>query len=146
MKRSPLKRKSPMKRTRSRPAKSKTKYARRDRDFPRMAWTREQSCAMASWDCSSNDMLIAWEGWKTEVGKCSGPTEAHHAGERAGWRKADDSTVVPMCSKHHRALTDRTGAFAGWPKGALKVWELATVAYYSARYAENRDSDGESPF
>lgn len=146
MKRSPLKRKSPMKRTRSRPGKSKTKYARRERDFPRMTWTREQRCALASWDLSSTEMLASWEGWAVELSPCSGAIEAHHAGVRAGWRKADDSTVVPLCQMHHRSLTDRTGAFSGWPRGALKTWELAAVAHYSARYSKNLDSDGDLLF
>jgi hypothetical protein len=89
-------------------------------------------------------MVRLWLGGGMD--SCAGPTEAHHAGERAGWRKAPDDTVVPLCSGHHRALTDRTGCFSGWPKGALKKWELAAVAYYSARYTEHLFTVGDVAF
>lgn len=142
MKRSPLKRKSPMKRTRSRPGKSKTKYARRERDWAYMAFVRGEPCALSGGAPVACDLWVAGHS----PDGCRGQIEAHHAGVHGVGQKADDNTCVSLCQYHHRCLTDRTKAFSGWPRGAIKTWELAAVAHYSARYSENLDSDGESPF
>lgn len=48
------------------------------------------------------------------LGPCGGPIEAHHAGRKPGIAmKAPDSTAVPICRGHHRAITERRGSFAG---------------------------------
>lgn len=108
----------------------RTKYARRERDTARMLWTKAQPCAVGC--------MLGVEYWRGPVapGRCTGPVEAHHAGMRGVGQKAADDTVIPLCSGHHRALTNRSGAFAGWPSGAVKRWELAMVAVYQQRYAE----------
>lgn len=56
---------------------------------------------------------------------CTGRVKADHAGDRPkGW-KAADSTVIPMCNKHHHERTDMTGTFsvfAGWDAAAMRAW------------------------
>lgn len=132
MKRSPLRRKSSLKRTSMRRKRGSTKYARRERDWARMAFVKTEPCAL------SGGAPVACNLWRGDwpPGACSAVVEAHHAGEHGLSHKAPDDTVVALCSKHHRSLTDRTGAFDGWPRGALKAWELAAVAYYQERYAD----------
>lgn len=118
--------------------RKRSKYARRPRDMPRMLWTKHQPCAVGS--------LIGVELWLSPVppGRCSGPVEAHHAGVRGVGQKATDDTVIPLCAGHHRALTDRAGAFAGWPRGAVKRWEMAMVALYQERYRLEHPAFGEA--
>lgn len=125
MKRSPLKRKSPM---RCKPRS--TRYSRRERDIPRMLWTKTLPCMLRPEPPFRN----LWHG-PAESDGCRGVVEAHHAGEHAGWQKAPDDTVIPMCDYHHDCLGDRQGVFSGWPKFALKAWELAAVEHYQALYA-----------
>lgn len=81
--------------------------------------------------------MITAELWSASMppGRCSGPIEAHHAGVRGLGQKAPDDTVIPLCSGHHRHLTDRSGPFSGWPRGAVKAWELAMVELYQRAYA-----------
>lgn len=130
MKRTPLLRKTPLKRKPMRLGKGRTKYSRRERDFDRMLWTKAQGCAARDWGYGR---VASWRG--PQVGPCSGPIEAHHAGTRAAFRKADDDTVIPLCSGHHRSRTDLRRCFMGWPPGALREWENAMIEHYQARYA-----------
>lgn len=115
------------------PAKRRTKYSRRPRDFDRMGWIRAQSCAVG--------LIQGAELWSGRVphGRCDGPVEAHHAGTRGTGQKAPDDTCIPLCQHHHRCITDRAGPFADWPRGAVKAWELAMVEIYRLRYAEQRE-------
>jgi hypothetical protein len=62
-----------------------TNYAKRPRDFAYMAWITCQTCAV----CESQH--------KPQFSK----SYAHHAGQRAFGRKADDRTCIPLCWKHH---------------------------------------------
>jgi hypothetical protein len=128
---------------RNRP-RQRTKYARRPRDTPRMLWCKTLPCALAR---PGAPCIELWRG-PPDVDACDGPIEAHHAGERGTGQKAPDDTVVPLCKHHHDCLTDRgsrRGVFSGWPRGAVKRWELAMVAVYQHRYAEHvagRDAAG----
>lgn len=151
MKRSPLHRGKPLKRSAMRRRPKSTSYSRRDRDMARMRWCKDQNCCLLvlqhalvrSADPLRMDtpaaVLSLWFG--REVDFCSGHVEAHHAGEHGMGAKADDDTCIPLCSSHHRDLTDRRGVFAGWPPRSLKAWELAAVAHYQARYAEHLAAD-----
>lgn len=128
--------------------KGSTKYARRERDYDRMAWVRSLPCAVLGYQSpdslpSSLGSLMLPPWWHgPQVDPCRRWTEAHHAGEHGYGNKAPDATVIPMCDHHHDSLGERRGIFAGWPHGAVKQWELAMIAYYQRRYAER----GESPF
>lgn len=53
---------------------------------------------------------------------CDGVIEAHHAGDRGLGQKAHYLTMVPMCTKHHRAWHDANGLFKDWKKGHRRTW------------------------
>jgi hypothetical protein len=110
-----------------------TKYSRRPRDMARMAWCKHLPCTLAR---PGAPFAEFWHG-PADVDGCRGPIEAHHAGEHAGWQKAPDDTVLPLCDHHHDCLTDRRGVFAGWPKFSLKRWELAAVESYQRAYQDH---------
>ena len=92
MKRSPLQRRTPLKRSpigaRSRRDRTepRARSAYRDRErFPDyMLWVKTRPCLMRG----------VW-------GSCSGAVEADHAGPRGLSHKAHDSTCIPLCTKHH---------------------------------------------
>lgn len=117
--------------------KHRSKYARRPREFDRMAWIRTQPCVIrtesAQWWATRGSAMM-WRGGDVSGDRCEGTIEAHHAGIRGVGQKALDDTVVPLCSHHHRDLTDRRGLFADWPPGTLKAWELGVVDHYQRRY------------
>lgn len=106
-----------------------TKYARRERDYERMAWCKTLACAVAAGGISSP----LWMGPAPDA--CQRGIEAHHAGERGIGQKAPDNTVIPLCDHHHDALTDRRGIFGGWPHHAVKLWELGQIDHYQRVYA-----------
>jgi hypothetical protein len=62
-----------------------TAYRKRPRDFPFMAWVRSQQCIVCEKQHTIN----------------FGSIYAHHAGQRAFGRKADDRTCIPLCWRHH---------------------------------------------
>lgn len=99
MKRSPLKRKTPL-RSRSK----RTKYARRPRALGYMQWVKTQPCSVRG------------------NGECGGPVEADHAGARGIGQKAPDATCIPLCRKHHRERTDMHGCFADLGAQAMRIW------------------------
>lgn len=147
LKRSPLRRGKPLKRTRMRRKPRSTSYSRRERDMARMGWIKTRSCAVLVTNHAlslarsmfaelvPSAVLTLWTGREIDI--CSGVIEAHHAGEHGLGNKAADDTCIPLCVHHHRSLTDRLGIFAGWPPRSLKAWELAVVAHYQALYAEH---------
>lgn len=66
-----------------------------------------------------------------DLGPCSGPIEAHHAGPKPGLAmKAPDNTCVPLCRRHHGELTNRRGPFAGKTREEMRAiqddWIAAT--------------------
>jgi len=134
----------------SRPARRRTKYSRRPRDLAFMAFVKRQPCCMVqmeSWRRSLHPggmtgvrLLGLWKGPLAFTG-CRGVIEAHHAGARGTGQKAPDNTCIPLCEAHHRGddigITRYRGPFAGWPRGAVKQWELAMVELYQRAYAEH---------
>jgi hypothetical protein len=62
-----------------------TRYNQRPRDFAFMAFIRSQQCCV----CEKLRLVNF------------GRIEAHHAGQRAFGRKADDRTCIPLCWRHH---------------------------------------------
>lgn len=164
MKRSPLKRKTQLKSTPMRRSKKswgagrqrrgpslksqRTKYARRERDYERMGWTRTLSCALLSGPGRAGEPRrpVAFDLWPDSAhpDPCSGPIEAHHAGVHGMSNKAPDATVFPVCRHHHACLTGKPGGrgcFDGWPRGSVKAWELAVVTFYQTLYAARAVED-----
>jgi hypothetical protein len=62
-----------------------TSYKQRPRDFAYMAWIRGLQCCV----CEKLRLINF------------GTIYAHHAGQRAFGRKADDRTSIPLCWRHH---------------------------------------------
>lgn len=59
------------------------------------------------------------------VGSCVDgelPSHAHHAGP-----KSNDSTAVPLCSRHHREWHDANGFFRGATKEARRAWAATAI-------------------
>ena len=122
MRRSPLKRRTRLTRKkpmRTRPALKveRSRYQRRARDLPYMAWIRRQPCA-SRW-----------------MGGCHGRIEADHAGERSVGRKADDITCIPLCHIHHVQRGSFAGPFRSWDRAQMRQWLDASVHHYQRLYA-----------
>ena len=101
-----------------------TAYRRRRRLLVYMAWVKTQPCELAG-----------VEG----AGHCWGGIEADHAGEKPGLgMKADDSTCIPLCSRHHRHRTVRDGFFRGMTREAELDWRMAAVLRTQVRYQAHR--------
>lgn len=111
-----------------------TSYSRRERDTDYMLWIKQRTCSVGQ-----GAEPVAFDLWRGgTIDECQRGIEAHHAGVHGLGNKAADDTCIPLCDHHHDALTDRSGCFAGWPRGAVKQWELAVVTHYQARYASAR--------
>lgn len=119
MKRTPLRRKTPM-RTRINAARKgartrrKSTYKRRDRDIAFMLWVKTMSC-------------VARELGLDTGHPCGGVIEADHAGTRGLGMKCDDRETIPICTEHHRQRTDFSGAFKTWHRDRMRSWLLACI-------------------
>lgn len=121
LRRTELKRKSPMKRTPMRKGSRKTKYAMRERDIDYMLWVKTLPCLLAGVD---------------GAGPCTGVVEADHAGLRGMGQKAPDDTCIPLCSGHHLDRHACTGFFRGRPKEWKRDWRLCAIAETQAQHLE----------
>lgn len=94
-----------------------------------LAWVRRQPCA-ASHDPSGHE----------------GRIEAHHDTRgRCVGRKADDSTAIPLCTRHHRLLHDCHGSM-GMAKIDRWAWSDQKIAEHRALYlATPPDRGGPLP-
>lgn len=121
VKRTPLKRKKPMRR-----GAKRSKYAQRPRAIEFMQWVRTQPC------CIDIAFDRLWRAAGIVDGipmvhlrdlRCAGPIEGNHAGERiAGLgTKALDRTIVAMCRDHHRQWTEYSGIFSGLTHGQRRA-------------------------
>ncbi len=100
-----------------------TAHGERERDFAFMGWVKTQPCRLRE--------------LQDAAGACSGSgwSEADHAGARAGFRRADDDTCIPLCNRHHRDRTTRRGYFAGRDWDWMRGWCDAAIAETRAAYA-----------
>lgn len=114
MKRStPLRRKTPLKRSRFR------RSGPRRTDAPEhLAWLREQPCCV--WALGlAND--------------CHGVVQAHHSTVGRGLsRKTSDLDAMPLCERHHFCLHNYLGYFSGWTREERAEFQLARSAEYRA--------------
>lgn len=117
MKRSPMPRTSkPIRRKTRLKAKRATKRrSGRVRDEAYMAWVRTLPCVL-------------------QGGGCLGAIHAHHAGVRAGGRKADDNTTIPFCARHHGAWHDGAFPFLGWIRQRRRDWATKRIAETQAAW------------
>lgn len=124
MKRTPLRRSTPLRRKAWRKQRGDTKYRRRPRDGAYMGWVRWQSCCARVFAQTP----------------CYGNVEADHAGRRGIGQKADDRTCIPLCRNHHRERTDFSGAFKGWTQNGMRVWLNIMIEKHQTRYDEQVSS------
>lgn len=159
MKRSALKRKTPMLRISHKRRKisaaistfasslvgdGKTKHARRPRALDFMGWTKRQPCMVRQWldelhAAAGNRIVLRDEDlW------CSGLIEADHAGNRftqGDGKRAYDWTCIPLCKKHHEQRTNaagtrgQAGIFFGFTCEMLRSWcnEAIRIHHMRAR-------------
>lgn len=133
MKRTPLRRK-----TRLRPRSRTKKYRRRERDLDFMGLVRRLPCIVQAWavlrrllvlqraadfDGAARALHLADVYLSTRLPTCcEGHVQADHAGVRGLGQKADDSTCIPLCRKHHRERTDYAETFYDWDGADMRVW------------------------
>lgn len=131
MRRSPLKRKTALKR--GKPMRRKVpRRVRRSGDPEYMEKVRRLPC------CAPRSVIVfAYEPRKGFIDpgtarsdvEHSGRIHAHHAGRRPGTgMKAHDDTCIALCEKHHRQWHDGTGVFAQWDKIDRRMWADAAIA------------------
>lgn len=125
MKRTPLARKTPLRRTQMRRRPRSTKYSRRERDMDYMGFIKKHPCCLrhygASIECATGILATS----------CSGPVEADHMGRRGVGQKASDMTCAPLCRKHHRERTGMSGSFRGCSREAMRAWCDAMIERYN---------------
>jgi hypothetical protein len=98
-----------------------------------LAWVRTQPCVL---DTNHHSVIHPWDGFCA----CEGRTHAHHAGRKPGVAmKADDSTAIPLCDRHHRQWHDANGVFAGLTKLQRFAWSQRAIADTQGRYSERSD-------
>lgn len=112
MKRTPLARKSPLKRTAFKAKKAKP---RKGAEPDRLAWIGQQHCAA----CNARP-----------------PNHAHHLiGDRKGLAlKAPDSQTLSLCLRCHKDLHEKLGMFRVMTRDDLRSWQLAKIAHAQLLY------------
>lgn len=159
VKRSPLKRKTPLRAKRSEPREYTTgdpyalsrprrrtrlkqegssKYARRPRARAYMLWVKSQPCILplvmmrlGYIGIASAHVCRNRDGLSSSV-----DIEADHAGDRAYGRKAPDATVIPLCSYAHLMRTGpigNRGPFEGFDKAQMATFRHTAIALTQAR-------------
>lgn len=123
MKRTALKRKTPMARKSMRRRPRSTSYARRERDFDYMMWVKSLECLAQS------------------MGPCDGVTEADHVGARAASHKSADDETIPLCTRHHAMRTAFTGVFKRFDRSAMREW-VATALLVTQEAFRKRQHQG----
>ena len=115
MKRTPLQRKSPMKRSAIKPKRPKVEDTRKGADFDRLVWMRQQPCCA----CDAPP-----------------PCHAHHfIGKLKGMAlKAPDSETMPLCLQCHKNLHEKLGMFRVMDRGDMKSWQWAKISHYRLLY------------
>lgn len=133
MKRTALKRKTPMRRgppirrTSRSSRKGKNAYANRPR-APQSWWdfVHAQRCAIDLFGVSPARIA---RGVPVLALPCSGKSEANHMGERiAGFGTiAHDRTAVKFCKEHHRQWTEYDGLFSGLTHGERREYATKCI-------------------
>lgn len=117
MKRSPLRRKSPVK-----PKRKKPRRSGRVRDPKYLEFVRTLPC------CAPHvpEFVVLTQ-------PC-GQSEAHHAGNDRGYgQKCSDHDTIPLCRTAHAHWHTGTGMFAGWTKERRRDWARDMIIATQAR-------------
>ena len=159
MKRSPLRRKTPIARRDPKPAKARKRLpakraterrSSRVRDEAYLAWLRLQPCAVHAFCVSILRVPEIRKGAGivvenlADAARCSGPTDPEHRREGVGMgQKASDRDAWPCCRKHHGDRHDGTGVFKGWTRASMSEFIRTQIAEANARY--DAELAGEVP-
>ncbi len=131
MKRSPLKRKSGLRRKRPTERRSS-----RVRDEVYLAWVRLQPCAVLGVLASGGPPeCVACVVTAQPLWRCSGPIDPEHRREGVGaGQKASDRDAWPCCRRHHEDRHALTGIFAGWKRAQLRAFIRERITEANAAY------------
>ena len=111
MKRTPLKRRTPLARAGRLRARTPRRVVRQLGHPGHLARVRTLSCAALG------------------MSSCFGPMAAHHAGPRPGvGMKCSDLETHPFCMTHHALWHAGRGPFKGWTREMRRVWADAQIA------------------
>ena len=123
MKRSPLRRRTPMKRTRGKPGGQ----PKRDKRKPSVPRDASYMGRVARLHCR-----VFWR-LPIDTTPCGGRMHAHHAGVRPGTGiKASDYSCIPLCEWHHTEWHAVSGAFKGWTRAQRRDWSDEQIAAVQA--------------
>lgn len=141
MKRSPLRRKTPLRAIAERdtkPAKSRKRLpARRATerrssrvlDDAYLAWVRLQPCAVGFL------IGIAHRSLAFKLYPCSGPTDPDHKRQGVGaGKRASDRDAWPVCRRHHDDRHALAGVFKGWTRDQMRAFITVRIAEANAAY------------
>ena len=95
-----------------------------------LEWLRSQDCRVA----------IALNSFDT----CTGPMQAHHAGEHGLGMKCPDAESYSLCLGCHDNRHRGIGFFKGMPKANRREWEDEQVAISRALFARDLTVKGRS--
>lgn len=110
-----------------------SKYRQRPRDTARMLWIKSLPCCAPGITVLSNGVLDRAPA--IAIGPCDGVTEADHAGGGSGTgRKCDDSLIIPLCVRHHRAPGLEHLLYGLVPHGEVRRWKRWQAEQYRMRY------------
>lgn len=114
--RTPLRRKVPIKPRRSTPRRGPA------RDPAYMRWIRTQYCAAATLSSTT---------------PCDGRIHAHHAGARGLGQKAADATCIPLCREHHSAWHDLRVPFLRMKAEKRRTWAAFAIQQHQNAYEDS---------
>lgn len=119
MRRSPLRRFTPLRATRRTPKRSRKPRTEAERDEPAyLEFIRTLPCCAP--DAPS---------------KCFPFVQAHHHTYPRGMgQKAPDRFAIPLCALHHDNFHMANGAFLGWGRDRRRAWQDAQVERFQAAY------------
>ncbi len=112
-----LKRKTPLKRTRSRTSPGRKASTRtttsRSKDPAYLAQVRGLGCYL----------------FMDPVSTCFGPIDAHHAGRKGVGQKCSDYETHGFCRKHHDAWHSHNDLFKGWTRDERRLFANIAIAF-----------------
>lgn len=104
-----------------------SKYKDRPRDTEYMLWIKQHRC------CAT--LIIDHVG----PGPCDGVVEADHAGGGSGLgRKADDTSCIPLCVRHHRLPGLGHILYGKVPHGFVREWKRTMADLFRRKWLEQR--------
>lgn len=126
MKRSPIQRKTPLRRTRMK-RRPPRRLQRAGNDPVRRAWARQQPCCVR---------LLP------NATPCWGPHDPSHIRNldrpTGTGLKPSDEFIVTNCRGHHGEWEEYRGVFLGWPDDKRKAWARRELAFAQAAYERFR--------